>query len=149
MSRINLNRRNLLKATALAGGGLMLEMTLPESAVAAEHNALIKNRELNVYVQIAPDGEITIYSAIPEMGQGIKTTLPMIIAEEMGARWEDVTVVDAPLDQERFGLQGAGGSTSVPRNIGAMRRMGGLCPGDADRRGSAPDGSRSGGPRSA
>ena len=124
MSGVNLNRRNLLKATALAGGGLMLEMTLPGSALAAEHNVLIKNRELNVYVQIAPDGEITIYSAIPEMGQGIKTTLPMIIAEEMGARWEDVAVVDAPLDQERFGLQGAGGSTSVPRNIGAMRRMG-------------------------
>ncbi|MEM8766885.1 MAG: molybdopterin cofactor-binding domain-containing protein, partial [Pseudomonadota bacterium] len=119
-----MNRRNLLKVSALAGGGLMLQMTLPKEAVAAEHNTLIRNRELNVYVQIAPDGEITIYSAIPEMGQGIKTTLPMIIAEEMGARWEDVTVITAPLDQQTFGMQGAGGSTSVPRNIGTMRRMG-------------------------
>ena len=122
-TRKGLSRRGLLKVSAVAGGGLMLELALPETTSAAEQNTLIRSRELNVFVEIAPDGEITIYSSLPEMGQGVKTTLPMIIAEEMGARWEDVRVIDAPLD-DSFGLQGAGGSTSVPRNIGTMRRMG-------------------------
>ena len=100
----------------------MLQVTLPVSA--EEGSALVSSKELNVYVQIDPDGEITIYSSTPEMGQGIKTTLPMIIAEEMGARWEDVTVIEAPLDSAKYGMQGAGGSTSVPRQYGTMRRMG-------------------------
>lgn len=124
MSAPRMNRRDFFKVSTLVGGGLMLELSLPRPVTAAEHNTLIRSRELNVYVQIAPDGEITIFSSLPEMGQGVKTTLPMIIAEEMGARWEDVRVIDAPVDQEKFGLQGAGGSTSVPREIGAMRRMG-------------------------
>ncbi len=121
---MSMNRRDLLKVSALAGGGLMLELSIPRSATAEEVSTLLSSKELNVYVQIAPDGQITIVSSTPEMGQGIKTTLPMIVAEEMGARWEDVRVVDAPVDQTKFGLQGAGGSTSVPRNIGPMRRMG-------------------------
>ncbi len=124
MSRFTLNRRDLLKASSLAGGGLLLQMTLPTSVLAAEERALVRSKELNVYVEINPDGQITIYSSIPEMGQGIKTALPMVIAEEMGARWEDVKVLEAPLDQKKYGLQGAGGSTSIPRNFDTMRRMG-------------------------
>jgi isoquinoline 1-oxidoreductase beta subunit len=119
----NMNRRSFLKASALAGGGLMLEMTLP-AALAEELGTLVGSKELNVFVQIASDGQITIYSHTPEMGQGIKTTLPMIIAEEMGAKWEDVEVIDAPLDPGKFGMQGAGGSTSTPRNFNLMRQMG-------------------------
>lgn len=119
-----MNRRSFLKVSALAGGGLMLELTLPVSAIAEELGTLVGSKELNAYIKIASDGQITIYSATPEMGQGIKTTLPMIIAEEMGAKWEDVVVLDAPIDTKTFGLQGAGGSTSVPRNFDIMRRMG-------------------------
>ncbi len=119
-----LSRRRLFKVSAIAGGGLMLQVTLPGSALAEEPEALVRSRELNVYVQIDRDGEITIYSSTPEMGQSIKTTLPMIIAEEMGARWEDVRVIDAPEDSERFGQQFTGGSTAVYRNIGTMRQMG-------------------------
>ncbi len=117
-----MNRRSFLKASALAGGGLMLELTLP--AHAEELGTLIGSKELSAYIKIASDGQITIYSATPEMGQGIKTTLPMVIAEEMGAKWEEVVVLDAPIDPEAFGMQGAGGSTSVPRNFDIMRRMG-------------------------
>lgn len=123
MSIKRLNRRNLLKASALAGGGLMLELALPAKVFAEEDGALIRSKELNVFVQIETNGQITIYSSIPEMGQGIKTSLPMIIAEEMGAKWEDVQVLDAPLDS-KFGMQGAGGSTSIPRNLQEMRRVG-------------------------
>jgi isoquinoline 1-oxidoreductase beta subunit len=124
MSGVRLNRRNLLKVSALAGGGLMLEMTLPAATAAEDSSTLVRSKELNVYVQIAPDGQITIFSSNPEMGQGIKTSLPMIIAEEMGAKWEDVQVLDAPIDGSKFGMQGAGGSTSIPRNFDTMRRMG-------------------------
>jgi isoquinoline 1-oxidoreductase beta subunit len=119
-----MNRRELLKVAALAGGGLLLELRLSTPASAQEPDVLLRSRELNAYIQIAPDGEITIYSSLPEMGQGVKTALPMIVAEEMGARWEDVRVIQAPVDASRFGLQGAGGSTSIPREMGAMRRMG-------------------------
>ncbi len=124
MSVTKLNRRQLLKASALAGGGLLLELSLPGTALAEEHGALVRSKELNVYVEIDSNGQITIYSSNPDMGQGIKTSLPMIIAEEMGARWEDVRVLDAPIDSSKYGMQGAGGSTSIPRNFGAMRRMG-------------------------
>ncbi|MDE0270772.1 MAG: molybdopterin-dependent oxidoreductase [Gammaproteobacteria bacterium] len=119
-----LTRREMLKVSAVAGGGVLLQVTVPMADASPPDDVLVGSKELNVYVQIDRDGQITIYSSIPEMGQGIKTTLPMIIAEEMGARWEDVTVMAAPLDEDQFGRQGAGGSTSVPRNIGAMRRMG-------------------------
>jgi isoquinoline 1-oxidoreductase beta subunit len=120
----NMNRRSFLKSSALAGGGLMLELTLPGTLSAQELGTLVGSKELNVFVQIASDGQITIYSHTPEMGQGIKTTLPMIIAEEMGAKWEDVEVINAPLDASKFGMQGAGGSTSTPRNFDLMRQMG-------------------------
>lgn len=125
MSKDNeMNRRDLLKASALAGGGLMLQLTIPTTLRAQEHDALVRSTELNVYVTLDSDGQITIYSSTPEMGQGIKTTLPMIIAEEMGARWEDVNVIAAPTDQSKYGLQGAGGSMSVPMNFNKMRQVG-------------------------
>ena len=58
------------------------------------------------------------------MGQGIKTALPMIIAEEMGAKWSDVEVLQSPVDSSRFGRQGAGGSTTIPRSFDKMRTLG-------------------------
>jgi len=119
-----LDRRNFLKASTLVGGGLMLEFNLGSMVNAEELGTLVGSKELNVFVKIASDGKITIYSATPEMGQGVKTTLPMIIAEEMGANWADVEVIDAPLDAGKFGMQGAGGSTSIPRNFDTMRKMG-------------------------
>ncbi|MBT7539188.1 MAG: xanthine dehydrogenase family protein molybdopterin-binding subunit [Gammaproteobacteria bacterium] len=124
MTTNKLDRRNFLKASALIGGGLMLEFNLGSMVNAEELGTLVGSKELNVFVKIASDGKITIYSATPEMGQGVKTTLPMIIAEEMGAKWADVEVIDAPLDAGKFGMQGAGGSTSIPRNFDTMRKMG-------------------------
>ena len=119
-----LDRRNFLKASTLVGGGLMLEFNFVSMVSAEELGTLVGSKELNVFVQIASDGKITIYSATPEMGQGVKTALPMIIAEEMGAKWTDVEVIDAPLDADKFGSQGAGGSTSIPENFDTMRKMG-------------------------
>lgn len=124
MNSKKISRRNLFKVSAIAGGGLMLKLSMPGHALDNSAKTLVKSSELNFYVQIASDGQITIYAPNPEMGQGIKTTLPMIIAEEMGANWDDVEVVLAPIDPAKFGLQGSGGSMSVTRNFDAMRRMG-------------------------
>ena len=81
-----LSRRALLKASAVAGGGLLLHATLPRAAVAAEGEAAA----INAFVRIAPDGVVTILSKNPEIGQGIRTMLPMIIAEELDADWAKV-----------------------------------------------------------
>ena len=117
-----MKRRTFLTVSALAGGGLMLQATLPLAA--EELPTLVGSEELNAYIKIASDGKITIYSATPEMGQGIKTALPMIVAEEMEANWDDVEVINAPIDMAKYGFQFVGGSTSIPRHLDTMRRMG-------------------------
>lgn len=120
-----MNRREFLKATTLAGGGLMLSVTVPPLVKAADEPATaVTSGELNAFVKISSDGTITIFASNPEMGQGVSTALPMIIAEEMGAKWEDVVVEQAPVDSTRFGRQSAGGSTTVLRSFNLMRRMG-------------------------
>lgn len=117
-----LTRRGFLATIGLAGGGLVLASV--GARAAEEDQMLVASEELNAFIQVSPTGEITIYSANPEMGQGIKTALPMIIAEELGAKWEDVNVLQSPVDEDRFGNQRAGGSTTIPRTWDQMRRMG-------------------------
>ncbi len=119
-----MDRRTFLKATGVAGSGLLLAAALPASVAEEGTSKLVASAELNAFVNVASDGKITIYFAKSEMGQGIKTALPMIIAEEMGARWEDVEVVQAGIDEERYGPQWAGGSTSIPLTWNQMRQMG-------------------------
>jgi isoquinoline 1-oxidoreductase beta subunit len=120
-----LDRRSFLKLTGLSGAGLALAATAPVTLSAQEGDTNpAQEVELNAFVEISTDGTITIYSANAEMGQGIKTALPMIIAEELGARWEDVEVIQSSVDESRFGRQGAGGSTTVPRTFNQMRQMG-------------------------
>ena len=74
MNNKKISRRNLFKVSAIAGGGLMLKLSLPVNALEDSTTTLVKSSELNFYVQIASDGQITIYAPNPEMGQGIKTT---------------------------------------------------------------------------
>lgn len=120
-----MNRREFLKVTGLAGGGLMLTFTIADYVTAADQPATaVSSGELNAFVKISTDGTITILASIPEMGQGVSTALPMIIAEEMGAKWEDVVIEQAPVDSARFGRQSAGGSTTVLRNFNRMRQIG-------------------------
>jgi isoquinoline 1-oxidoreductase beta subunit len=122
-----LDRRSFLRMAAMAGGGLVLGYYV-RPAGAAE---IAKPDEENVdgsfipnaFIRIAPNGSVTVYSARPEVGQGIKTSLPMVVAEELGVDWKDVTVITAPLDRA-FGNQSAGGSTSTPQSYTLMRRFG-------------------------
>ncbi|MDA0977017.1 MAG: molybdopterin-dependent oxidoreductase [Proteobacteria bacterium] len=118
-----ISRRGFLKLTGVAGGGLLLAARMP--ALAEEGPSLVGSVELNAFVSIAEDGTITIYSATPEMGQGIKTSLPMIVAEEMGASWDDVRVLQTEeVNTEIYGEQWTGGSYTLNREWNIMRRLG-------------------------
>ncbi|MFT7652750.1 MAG: isoquinoline 1-oxidoreductase beta subunit [Limisphaerales bacterium] len=124
-SHAGLGRREFLKLSGIIGGGFIVAATSPATLAAEqESEVLVSSAELNAFIQVDRQGQITIYSSNPEMGQGIKTALPMIIAEELGARWEDVRVLQAPVDESKFGQQRAGGSTTILRNWDQMRRLG-------------------------
>jgi isoquinoline 1-oxidoreductase subunit beta len=121
-----LDRRAFLKLTGLAGGGLMLGVTVgcsreeqAASTAAGSGDAFAPN----AFVRIDADG-IVIYAANPEVGQGVKTSLPMIVAEELDAAWADVTVVQADIDASRYDHQVAGGSRSIPHNWLPLRQAG-------------------------
>jgi isoquinoline 1-oxidoreductase beta subunit len=112
------SRRGFLKVGVAAGGGFLLRAVLPGYARAGGPATL------NAYVTIAPDGIVTIVSKNPEIGQGIKTMLPMLIAEELDIDWKDVRIEQAMLDAAKYGRQFAGGSTATPLNWEPLRRVG-------------------------
>lgn len=118
---MNMGRRSFLKLTGATGLGLMLAFNMGGKAKATSNGS---DTELNAYVRVSPDGGIYIYSKNPEIGQGIKTAMPMIVAEELDANWADVTVEQSPIDAALFGQQGAGGSRSIARNWTTMREAG-------------------------
>jgi isoquinoline 1-oxidoreductase beta subunit len=107
-----LDRRSFLKLTGVAGGGLMLGLTVgcaPEEEEAAAPVVAPTSDDLfepNAYISISSEG-IVIYAQNPEIGQGVKTSLPMIVAEELDARWEDVTL-DRPSPSRRCRQADAG-----------------------------------------
>ena len=127
---LELNRRGFLKFTGIAGGGLVLGGL----ALSGSNNAFAQppgappaanTTPFVPYVQIKPDGRVTIFSKNPECGQGIKTGLPLIIAEELDCAWSDVDVVQADVDAALYGgNQFAGGSLSTPMNWMTMRNAG-------------------------
>jgi isoquinoline 1-oxidoreductase beta subunit len=117
------SRRAFLKVSAAAGGGLMLQAMLPPLARVALADAP-DAATLNAFVRIAPDGIVTIMSKNPEIGQGIKTMLPMVIAEELDVDWANVRIEQAPLDEAKYGRQFAGGSMATPLNYEPLRRVG-------------------------
>ena len=119
-----LSRRTLLKVGALAGGGLMLTATMPMIAKAATGVAGAQPAMLSAYVSIAPDNTITIVGKNPEIGQGIKTMLPMLIADELDADWDQVRITQADFDPQKYGFQFAGGSFATPMNWLPMRQVG-------------------------
>lgn len=123
LDQTTLSRRTLLKAGALAGGGLMLTASMPMIARAAT-TVGAGEATLNAYVSIAADNTITIVGKNPEIGQGIKTMLPMLIADELDAEWEQVRITQADFDPQKYGFQFAGGSFATPMNWLPMRQVG-------------------------
>ena len=121
------SRRAFLKVSAVAGGGMMLALSVPALAEAATTylGPEPKNLpELNAFIRIGPDGIVTIMAKNPEIGQGIKTMLPMLIAEELDVDWKDVRIEQADSDPFKYGAQFAGGSFATPMNFDPQRRTG-------------------------
>lgn len=120
-----ISRRNFFKIAGLAGGGLVLAFYMGEHATAFA-NGTPKQFAPNAFLRITPDGAITLYSKAPEIGQGIKTAFPMIIAEELDADWAHVRVEQAAINPAVYGRQSAGGSRSIPTSWDQLRRAGAL-----------------------
>jgi isoquinoline 1-oxidoreductase beta subunit len=119
------NRRSFLKVTALAGGGLMLGsyFNLGISTAEAARGGGGPQLNPNAFIKIAPNGAVTIIAKNPEIGQGIMTSLPMLIAEELDVPWSSVIVEQGDLNNI-YGGQNAGGSTAIPQNFMPMRQLG-------------------------
>jgi isoquinoline 1-oxidoreductase beta subunit len=118
---MSLSRRSFLQVSALAGGGMLLGYREPEA-----HGQQPPPSQLldpNLFIRIASDGTVTIVSRNPEIGQGIKNMLPMLIAEELEVDWKSVKVEQADFDP-KYGLQTTGGSRAVSNNWIPMRQVG-------------------------
>jgi isoquinoline 1-oxidoreductase beta subunit len=122
MATTTLDRRSFLRVTALAGGGLLIATRLDAVAEALAQDAAATFTP-NAFIRITPDGVVTIIAKNPEVGQGVKTSMPMLVAEELGVDWKDVRLEQADLDA-KYGPQSAGGSTSTPTNWEPLRRAG-------------------------
>jgi len=121
------SRRSFLRASALAGGGLLISAYIdPAEKLLAQAPQGPPPAVLtpNAFIKIAPDGIVTITAKNPEIGQGIKTMLPMLIAEELDVDWKDVRIQQGDVDYAKYGPQVAGGSTATPVNWLPMRQVG-------------------------
>ncbi len=119
---MRLSRRSFLQVTALSGGGMLLGTYLPPKASgqqAPQQPPLVPN----AFIRIDPDGTVTLVSRNPEIGQGIRNMLPMLIAEELDVDWKSVKVEQADLDA-KYGLQTTGGSRAASNNWVPMRQVG-------------------------
>ncbi|MFQ3582321.1 MAG: xanthine dehydrogenase family protein molybdopterin-binding subunit [Chloracidobacterium sp.] len=119
----NLSRRDFLTGVTLAGAALTLgcQVESADSRVTAAGGAALAP---NAFLTIHPDGRILITVNKTEMGQGVRTGLPMLVAEELDADWSAVTVETASFDPSRYGFQGTGGSGSLRGAWEPLRRTG-------------------------
>ncbi|MEZ5469155.1 MAG: molybdopterin cofactor-binding domain-containing protein [Lysobacterales bacterium] len=125
---INLSRRGFLQGSAALGGALVLGFHLSTQAWAEKATTGSAAVDLNAFLTIAADGAITVHAKHSEMGQGILTSLAMIIAEEMDADWAKVSAVPGDARPEfahaQWGIQATGGSTSTYTSYEQMRKVG-------------------------
>jgi len=135
---MSLSRRDFLRVSMSAAGGLAVSLAWPHRAAAEQAMAMklppAVSEPLGAFVRIEPDGRIVIGARGCEIGQGVRTSLPMLIAEELDVSWSAVTVeqLDYGLEERgtpptlvsRYGPQGAGGSTSIRDGFDELRQVG-------------------------
>lgn len=120
-----IDRRSFLQVTALAGGGLLVGLNAPDlfaqrgGGPGGAAAAILPD----TYITIHPDNTFTIIAKNPETGQGVKTALPMIIADEFDVNWTQVKIQQADLNP-KYGSQIEGGSRAIPSNYQTMRLVG-------------------------
>jgi isoquinoline 1-oxidoreductase subunit beta len=134
-----LSRRNFIRTGALAGGGLLVAFRVPAAGRLVEGRQPLTGTigqttgtpaeaSPNAYLRIAPDNSITVVLAHAEMGQGIWTTLPMLIADELDAAWKDIRVEHSPVGKDWnhtvFGIQITGGSSTTWSEFDRYRMAG-------------------------
>ena len=125
----NTSRRAFLKTSAIAGGGLFVGFNYigctSESAPIEVMKAIPKEWfAFDAYIKIGETGLVTIMSTNPEIGQNVKTSMPMIVAEELDVAWRDVVVEQAPLNTDWYERQVAGGSQSIRSTWDILRKAG-------------------------
>jgi CO/xanthine dehydrogenase Mo-binding subunit len=112
--KIVLRRREFLQVLGVGGAGLVLGVIHPERVAGQQAAIMFKPNE---FIAIDRDGRITIWVARSEMGQGVRTAVPMMVAEELEADWEKIVVVPALAHPSKYGSMSTGGSTSVRMEI--------------------------------
>ena len=125
---ISFSRRNFLKTSVLASGGMLIGFNLlnackPNAIVPIDISKLNFN-DFNAFIKISQEGYVTIFSPNPEIGQGVKTSMPMIIAEELDVPWKKVSVSQGLYDPVNYQRQVAGGSQSIRFGWDALRQTG-------------------------
>src|SRR5688572_31992103 len=104
-----LDRRDFLKLGAIAGSGLLLGVRVPERSA----NGSTAPFAPNVFLRVDPNGDVTVWLARSDMGQGVRTALPMVVADELDADWGRVRVIQADAHPNKFGRMMTVGRTSV------------------------------------
>jgi isoquinoline 1-oxidoreductase subunit beta len=125
--KISHGRRSFIKTSALAGGGVMIGFSWLASCKPSPEQLLAMPKEwfkINGFLKIGDNGVVTIMSPNPEIGQNVKTSMPMIVAEELDVDWKNVMVEQAPLDTAIFTRQLAGGSQSIRHGWEGLRMAG-------------------------
>src|SRR6516162_7416007 len=125
----NVSRRGFLKGVLATGGLVIAAEFVPARAVLAYATGADKmphgaKWDPHLFVSIAPDGTVTIVAIRSEMGTGSRTSLPMVVADELEADWSRVRVAQAPGDEEKYGNQDTDGSRSMRHGIQPMRQCG-------------------------
>lgn len=116
-------RREFIKVVSVSGGGLILATYIPFNNMFGRADDDPKIFSPSVYLKIDSNGVVTIIVHRSEMGQGVKTALPMLIAEELEVDWEKIVIEQADADS-KYGSQSTGGSTSIRRNWEPLRVAG-------------------------
>ena len=122
--KTQLNRRSFLKVSAAAGGGVLLSFEAPELLAQGRGGAPAPPPQVSAFITVAPNNIVTIVSKNPEVGQGVRNMLPMMIADELDVDWKNVRLEQADFDDTKYVGQSAGGSTATPNNWNPMRQVG-------------------------